>query len=142
MFNLQKKWTGGVGGEWRALLDNIIDGSAIFRVGAEPLKTHPVAFSYLKHKFFGSAVTDISKILSEAYPTNMPVSMKSPSKPKLQLWRRSGRGSAPKMFILPHLKCTNLKVLASAIAPVGAWDIRIWSILSLRTAIRPFCKPV
>ena len=60
-----KEWTDGVGGEWRALLDNIIDGSAIFRVGAEPLKTHPVVFSYLKHKFFGSAVKDISKILSE-----------------------------------------------------------------------------
>ncbi len=60
-----KEWTDGVGGEWQALLDNIIDGSSIFRVGAEPLKAHPLVFSYLRHKFSGSALTDISKILSE-----------------------------------------------------------------------------
>jgi Xaa-Pro dipeptidase len=60
-----RQWTDGIDGEWRALLDNLLDGCADFRVGAEPLKTHPVVFSYLSDKLSGSAIMDIGKILSE-----------------------------------------------------------------------------
>ncbi len=60
-----REWTDGIGGEWQALLDDVIDGSTRSRAGAEPLKTHPSILSYLKHKFSGSTITDISKILSE-----------------------------------------------------------------------------
>jgi len=60
-----REWTDGSGGEWRALLDNLIDGSTSIRAGAEPLRTHPLLFSYIRHKFSGTTITDISKILSE-----------------------------------------------------------------------------
>lgn len=60
-----KEWTDGIGGEWRALLDNVIGASNNFRVGAEPLKGHPVVSSYLRSKSSGSVVIDISKILSQ-----------------------------------------------------------------------------
>jgi Xaa-Pro dipeptidase len=60
-----REWTDGVDGEWRALLDNLLDGSTGFRVGAEPFKTHPAVFSYLRHKFSDSDIGDISEILAE-----------------------------------------------------------------------------
>jgi len=60
-----REWTDGIDGEWRALLDNLLDGSTGFRVGAEALNTHPVVFSYLRHKFSDSDIRDISEILAE-----------------------------------------------------------------------------
>jgi Xaa-Pro dipeptidase len=60
-----REWTDGIGGEWQALLDNFFDGATGVRVGAEPLKTHPAVFSYLRQKFSDSAVKDISEILAE-----------------------------------------------------------------------------
>ena len=60
-----RDWTDGLDGEWRALLDNVIDASTNLRAGAEVLKTHPVVSNYLRSKFSGAAITDISGILAE-----------------------------------------------------------------------------
>jgi Xaa-Pro aminopeptidase len=60
-----REWTDGIGGEWRAPLDHIIDGSTSIRAGAEPLRTHPLVFAYIRHKFSGTTIADISKILSQ-----------------------------------------------------------------------------
>ena len=67
-----REWTDGIGGEWRAHLDNLLDGSIGFRVGAEPLKTHPLVFSYLRHKFSDSDIRDISEILAEMRMVKRP----------------------------------------------------------------------
>jgi len=60
-----RKWTDGIDGEWRTLLDHLLDSSTGLRAGAEPFKTHPAVYFYVRHKLSGAAVTDISKILSE-----------------------------------------------------------------------------
>jgi len=60
-----KEWTDGIDGEWQALLDDLLNGSRKLKVGAEPAKTHPVVFSYLRHKFAETGLQDISSILSE-----------------------------------------------------------------------------
>lgn len=60
-----EEWTDGIGGEWRSLLDELLDRSNSLRIGVEPYKTHPVVFSYLRRKFADSGLKDISPILSE-----------------------------------------------------------------------------
>ena len=41
-------------------------------IGFEPVKTHPLIISYLKHKFSDSAMQDISKILSDLRMVKSP----------------------------------------------------------------------
>ena len=60
-----REWTDGVAGEWRTLLDDMLDGRKKARIGVEPDKTHPAVSAYLSHKFSGSALKDISTFLSE-----------------------------------------------------------------------------
>ena len=60
-----REWTDGVDGEWRTPLDDFINDATGIRVGAEPLKTHPLVFSYLRHKLSGCGFKDISGILAE-----------------------------------------------------------------------------
>ena len=60
-----REWTDGIDGEWQALLDDLIDESMGLKIGVEPVKTHPLVFSYFAHKFSDSAIKDISKILSD-----------------------------------------------------------------------------
>jgi Xaa-Pro aminopeptidase len=60
-----RQWTDGVAGEWRTLLDDMLDGLNKARIGVEPYKTHPAVSAYLSHKFSRSALKDISTFLSE-----------------------------------------------------------------------------
>ena len=60
-----REWTDGVDGEWQALLNNLLISPTDLMVGVEPIKTHPVVISYLKQKLSGSAIKDISNILSD-----------------------------------------------------------------------------
>jgi Xaa-Pro aminopeptidase len=60
-----REWTDGVAGEWRTLLDDMLDGRYQTKIGVEPEKTHPAVSAYLAHKFSGSTLKDISTVLSE-----------------------------------------------------------------------------
>ncbi|MCP4628383.1 MAG: aminopeptidase P family protein [bacterium] len=60
-----RQWTDGVAGEWRTLLDDMLDGRKTARIGVEPYKTHPAVSAYLSHEFSGSALKDMSTFLSE-----------------------------------------------------------------------------
>ena len=60
-----REWTDGVAGEWRTIVDDMLDGRNKARIGVEPDKTHPAVSAYLSHKFSGSALKDISTFLSE-----------------------------------------------------------------------------
>jgi Xaa-Pro dipeptidase len=60
-----REWTDGVAGEWRTLVDDMLDGRNKARIGVEPYKTHPAVSAYLSQKFSGSALKDISTFLSE-----------------------------------------------------------------------------
>ncbi len=60
-----REWTDGVAGEWRSLLDDVLDGRNRAKVGVEPCKTHPAVSSYLTHQFSGFTLLDISAFLSE-----------------------------------------------------------------------------
>jgi Xaa-Pro aminopeptidase len=60
-----RKWTDGIGKEWRGLLNDLLGGSTGLVVGVEPAKIHPAIFSYLRHKLSDAAVKDIENILSD-----------------------------------------------------------------------------
>ena len=60
-----REWTDGVGGEWRALLETLLDRTSIQKIGLEPDKTHPLVSAFLKRRFADSRTTDVSPLLSE-----------------------------------------------------------------------------
>jgi Xaa-Pro dipeptidase len=67
-----RQWTDGIDGEWQTLLDDLLGSSGDLRIGFEPVKTHPLVISYLKHKSSNSAMRDISKILSDMRMVKSP----------------------------------------------------------------------
>ncbi len=78
-----REWTDGIHGEWRSLLDGLLEDSIGIRIGGEPLDTHPVVFSYLLHKFADATVRDISGILADMRM------IKSPE--EINIMRRAGQ---------------------------------------------------
>ena len=60
-----RKWTDGVGGEWRSLLDELLDDTKNLNIGLEPVNTHPMILSHFRKRFADSAIRDVTGILSE-----------------------------------------------------------------------------
>ena len=60
-----REWTDGVGGEWRSLLDALLDDTKNLNIGLEPGNTHPMISSHLRKRFADSATRDVTGILSE-----------------------------------------------------------------------------
>jgi Xaa-Pro aminopeptidase len=67
-----REWTDGIGGEWRALLENLLESSKYQTAGVENSKIHPTVFNWVKHKFSESNRKDISGILSEMRMVKSP----------------------------------------------------------------------
>ena len=59
-----REWTDGIDGEWRAVLENLLESSKYQTAGVENSKIHPTVFNWVKHKFSESNRKDISGILS------------------------------------------------------------------------------
>ena len=67
-----REWTDGIGGEWRALLENLLESSKYQTAGVENSKIHPTVFNWVKHKFSESNRKDISGILSDMRMVKSP----------------------------------------------------------------------
>ena len=67
-----REWTDGIGGEWRALLENLLESSKYQTAGVEYSKIHPTVFNWVKHKFSESNRKDISGILSDMRMVKSP----------------------------------------------------------------------
>ncbi len=60
-----RPWTDGVAGEWRSLLDELLDQTKNLQIGFEPEKTHPGIIDYLRKRTANSEPREVTKILSE-----------------------------------------------------------------------------
>ena len=67
-----REWTDGIDGEWRTLLENLIESSKYQTAGVENSKIHPTVFNWVKHKFSESNRKDISGILSDMRMVKSP----------------------------------------------------------------------
>jgi Xaa-Pro dipeptidase len=67
-----KEWSDGVGGEWRACLNNIFKNKKKIKIGVEKDKTHPVITEFLKKAYPDVVVVDISNILSDMRMVKTP----------------------------------------------------------------------
>ncbi|CAB1085405.1 peptidase M24 [Olavius algarvensis Delta 1 endosymbiont] len=67
-----RQWTDGIDGEWQARLDEVLGSPGNLKVGFEPIKSHPLIFSYLRHKVSESARQDIAGVLAEMRMVKSP----------------------------------------------------------------------
>jgi len=67
-----RQWTDGIDGEWQARLDALLGTIGDLKVGFEPIKSHPLIISYLRHKVSESAMRDIAGILSDMRMVKSP----------------------------------------------------------------------
>ena len=67
-----REWTDGIGGEWRALLENLFESSSYQTVGIENFKIHPAVFNWVKRKISESNRKDISSILADMRMVKSP----------------------------------------------------------------------
>jgi Xaa-Pro aminopeptidase len=67
-----REWTDGIGGEWQTQLDEVFEESKSKTIGIEPLKAHPAVSEYLKTRYYGSSLKDVSGILSDMRMVKSP----------------------------------------------------------------------
>jgi Xaa-Pro aminopeptidase len=78
-----REWTDGIGGEWRAHLDDLYEGSSCQTVGVENLKLHPAVFNWVKDNVSESNRKDISEIIADMRMVKSPA--------EIDIMRRAGQ---------------------------------------------------